>query len=108
MGHKCGHDKGNTTRYKHATFQYKRIVKVWKPKIVQPSVIEPVKKEVEPQTKATSDRLNDDIGDLGTNAIHSLNDRPFTPLVPTQDEGWKVVSRRKIDVRTPVHTVGAC
>lgn len=83
--------------------QQKRVVKVWKPKIIQP-LTESVSKEVDSQPKPVEDQV---LVTTGGHGIHSIfNDIPFTPLFLIQDEGWIVVSRRKRDVRTPIHTVG--
>ncbi|XP_021847237.1 uncharacterized protein [Spinacia oleracea] len=70
----------------------------WKPKAVQP-VLEP----------KTTDELNTNNAvqeDDGENGELSVNDKPFTPISPVLDEGWRVVSRRRRDIRTPAQTVG--
>ncbi|XP_056687832.1 uncharacterized protein [Spinacia oleracea] len=91
-------DKVNTTRFRSADVQRKKVVKVWKPKAVQP-VLEP---------KATDDlNTNNAVQeDDGENGELSVNDKPFTPIAPVLDEGWRVVSRRRRDIRTPAQTVG--
>lgn len=62
-----------------------------------------------PEPKEADDQPSNADGQLtteGSGVISFMNDRPFTPLVPIQDKGWKVVSRRRRDVRTPTPTVG--
>ncbi|XP_056697410.1 uncharacterized protein [Spinacia oleracea] len=98
VGHDCAHTKVNTTRFRPAAVQKKKVVRVWKPKVVQPA---PEAKETANLNSKPDAQEND-----GENGELSVTDRPFTPLAPIHDEGWRVVSRRRRDIRTPVQTVG--
>jgi hypothetical protein len=98
VGHDCTQTRVNTTRFRPADVQRKKVVKVWKPKAVQPNV--------EPQTTdelTANDAVQEDDGENGELSVY---DKPFTPIAPVLDEGWRVVSRRRRDIRTPAQTVG--
>ena len=98
VGHDCTQTRVNTTRFRPADVQRKKVVKVWKPKAVQPNV--------EPQTTdelTANDVIQEDDGENGELSVY---DKPFTPIAPVLDEGWRVVSRRRRDIRTPAQTVG--
>ncbi|XP_056698054.1 uncharacterized protein [Spinacia oleracea] len=93
VGHDCTQTKVNTTRFRPAAVQKKKVVKVGKPKAVQPA---PEAKDTDDLNNKTAAQEND-----GENGELSVTDRPFTQLAPIHDEGWRVVSRRRRDIRTP-------
>ncbi|XP_056698436.1 uncharacterized protein [Spinacia oleracea] len=61
-----------------------------------------------PEAKDTADLTSETYAQEndGENEELFVNNKPFTPLAPIHDEGWRVVSRRRRDIRTPAQTVG--
>ncbi|XP_021846427.1 uncharacterized protein [Spinacia oleracea] len=96
VGHTCSKEKNNTTIFKPATLHQKKVKKVWRPKTFNLNTcsVEITESEKGEIAKGVSD---DFVAHL---------DLVVTPVVPIQDDGWRVVSRRNREVRTPVQTVG--
>ncbi|XP_056685683.1 uncharacterized protein [Spinacia oleracea] len=96
IGHVCGKDKKNTTRLVPAAHAQKKVQKVWVPK--QVVVVE--------EPKQASESVNVMVEDETSNEMDTSMDSVITPKAPIQDDGWRVVSRRRKVTSSPVHNTG--
>lgn len=102
VGHVCGGIGKNTTRFKPAAHVQKKVHQIWKPQQSDQSKQVDKDKEGEAHVGVAHSTMH---GDPSLELMPQL-DFPITPLVPVQDDGWRVVSRRKGSAKSPVSSVG--
>lgn len=91
----CGTETQKATR-KPAVQAQRKVKKVWQPKQVTPEDTEPV-------CSVPTEGVQTDISEP---AVTPVVDGQVVNNPPTQDDGWRVVSRRRKIIRTPSQMLG--
>lgn len=94
--HVCGAEIQNTTRFRPAVPNQKRVMKVWRPK---QTVQNQSAKTKEPPVTVT-------VNPVVAPNTNIVPDTQPPQHVPAQDDGWRVVTMRNKEARTPITQVG--